>query len=74
MECGRCGAELECPRDDGSWEMDEEIECEECGSVNLITFDEDYGEAYVQSYTCSHGARSEDPCEDCDAEDALHGE
>lgn len=74
MDCGRCGSELECPNEDGSWFMDDEVECEGCGASNLITLDEDYGEAYVQSYTCAHGVFSEDPCEDCEAEDNLRGE
>lgn len=74
MDCGRCGAEMECPREDNTWVMDDEIECEECGSLNMISFDENYDEAYVSMYVCPHGINSDDPCEDCEAEDSLHGE
>jgi hypothetical protein len=71
MDCGRCGLELESPREDGLFCDGDTLTCE-CGAGNQISVDEagDPGcEVYVQGWTRKHGADDETPCPTCDAED-----
>ncbi len=78
MDCGRCGAYLESPHLDGMFQMDEEIICPECQTVNQIGVegqdsDPEENTAYVSHWMCKHGVSDDDPCAECDAEDEAAG-
>jgi phage FluMu protein Com len=78
MDCGRCGSDLSDTADaDGLWREDQDVTCPDCQTVNQIGVedeefdDEGHGTAYVSHWTCRHGVSGDDPCADCDVEDAT---
>lgn len=65
LACACCGADIPSPRANGFYADSEELKCDDCAAVNVVSIDEDEG-AYISFYRCEHGLRDDELCDLCE--------
>lgn len=69
LDCASCGQTFNAARLDGLVHENDEFTCDDCGAVNVVSFDGD--EAHVGHWRCKHGTSGDDGCRDCHDEMML---
>jgi hypothetical protein len=47
LDCDICGCEITCQEEDGTWQPDKDVICDECGASYILNVDEDSEDVWL---------------------------